>query len=279
MLINTTWYKKAYKFKFFAKSLIDKFMNLEDIQNLLTSANKFDVLIMTYPLSDVYLGFADHFNIPVILFVPTGSLSYVNYHTGNIDPYSYVPHVLLPFSDQMTFLQRVINTLVGLLGELINTFFIMPEARDLLKKYFPEAQSLDELYDRIALVLINSHYSTETPRPYTPNMIQIGGFAVDEFEPLPIDLQNYLDEAKGCAIYFSFGTNIKISIMSDDKVKIILNTLSKSKCKILWNIDVENIQGKPINVRTEIWLPQKSILGISLKQRNVNNRHILIVQI
>lgn len=265
--VNSTWYDKFGLFTKIIEQLGDKMMNLEDIKNLLSFDNKFDLLIMMYPLSDIYLGFADHFNIPVILFVPIGSNSFVNYHTGNINLYSYVPG-MLPFSDRMTFMERVLNTMTGIAVQFVHSFVVIPKARELVKKHFPKAQPLDELYDRIALALINSHYSTETPRPYTPNMIQIGGFAVEEAEPLPEELQKYLDNAKNCAIYMSFGSNIRMSYISSDKLNIILKTLSKSKCQILWKMEIDSLPEKSSNIKIEKWVPQKSVLGINIKILN-----------
>lgn len=45
---------------------------------------------------------------------------------------------------------------------------------------FPNAKmSFDAALSNVALVLLNSHFSINAPRPYVPNMIEIGGIQVN----------------------------------------------------------------------------------------------------
>lgn len=211
-------------------------------------------------MSEVLFPISDRFKAPIILFSPIGSTFFLNGLTGNIGPYSYVPNVFSPFSDKMHFYQRVKNTLLGLSMELLTQAVFKPQFKQIIEKYFPNSRPLDELQDNVALALVNSHFSTESPRPYTTNMIQIGGFHVDNIEPLPKDLQKYLDEANEGVVYFNFGTNINIATLPADKLQIILKCFSNLKQKVLWKYD-GNTEGIPKNVRSEKWLPQKGILG------------------
>ena len=105
--------------------------------------------------------------------------------TGNVLPYSYVPGAGIFITDEMSFKERVLMTLFNL---AINTLFI-PRRKtahyELLKRYFDNPPTIPELQENVALVLSNSHFSFETVRPYTPNIIPVGGFHVDEPKNLP----------------------------------------------------------------------------------------------
>lgn len=232
----------------------------EAIQNLIKSDSKFDVIIVFHPSGEMFFPLSHRFNAPIILFSALGGNNFLNKLTGNIGPYSYVPNPLSPFTENMTFYERVVNTLMGLGMEIITDFVLHPQYKALSKTHFPEAPPFEELCNNVALALVNSHFSTESPRPYVPNTIQIGGFHVEAAELLPNDLKKFLDEAKDGVIYFSFGTNIHMSVLAQDKMNIVIRSLSKIKQKVLWKFD-GNIEGLSKNIRIEKWLPQKSILG------------------
>lgn len=61
-----------------------------------------------------------------------------------------------------------------------------PRINEQMHKHFPTAPPLEQLlYNKTALILLNSHPSISEPRPHVPNMIEIGGFHVDEPKALP----------------------------------------------------------------------------------------------
>lgn len=232
----------------------------DSMQNLLNSESKFDVIIMFYPLSEPFFPLSHRFNAPIILFSPTGATDFLNKITGNISPYSYVPHILSPYTDNMSFFQRVLNSLIGISMDLLTNIILIPQYKTLSKQYFPDAPPLEELYNNVALAFVNGHFSTASPRPYTPNIIPIGGFHVESADPLPKDLQEYLNDAKDGVIYFGFGTNINMSDLPKDKLEMIVKCFSKLKQKVLWKFD-GHLEDAPKNIKFAKWLPQKSILG------------------
>lgn len=232
----------------------------EAFQGFLKSDSKFDVIILFHPFSETLFGLSHRFNAPIILFSPIGTTSFLNHVTGNISPYSYVPATGTTFTENMTFFQRVQNVLMGLGLEVLYNCLFYSQQQQLYEEYFPDAPPLEKMVDRVALALVNSHFSTESPKPYTPNMIQIGGFHVQNSDPLPEDLQKYLDDAKEGVVYFSFGSNIQPSKLEKEKLDAIIKSLSKIKQKVLWKFDAD-LPNKPKNVRLEKWLPQKGVLS------------------
>lgn len=74
-------------------------------------------------------------------------------------------------------------------------------------------------------------------------------------------MQKFLDESTHGAIFFSLGSNLKSSKLSEDKKKIILESLKElAPIRVLWKFEVE-LPGKPENVMIRKWLPQNDILG------------------
>lgn len=207
---------------------------------------------------DATMALGHHFDVPIVVFNQVGGCTVVDEFFGNRSPVAYVPNIFLPFSDDMNFFQRVLNTLVevytaGLLSTLRST------TNKAIRTYLPGTPSIEDIYKRIAIVLINSHVSVETPRPYLPAMIQIGGFHLQEPEPLPDDLKKSLDEAINGVVYFSFGTNIKVSDVP--RLDIFMESLGQLPMKVLLKFDKDHLDNKPDNVVIRSWFPQRGILS------------------
>lgn len=261
--VNQTWSHRIKKMYNMLPSFARTVLNQESMVNLLSNRhNKFDVIILCFPMSDGFFGLGHHFDAPIVLFSPVGTTMLHNDIAGNINPYSYVPLLKTTFTDKMTFMQRVLNTLLSLVVEVFNNAIIYPQQVAISKEHFPNAPPMEDLRENVALTLVNSHFTTETPRPYTPNLIQIGGFHMEESKPLPEELKTYLDKFQNGVVYFSLGSNIKTSTLPMDKINTILICLSKLKENVLWQVDDVNfLQNKPSNIITAQWLPQRSVLS------------------
>lgn len=137
-----------------------------------------------------------------------------------------------------------------------------------MEQLFPEAKnwpSLEEIRRNISLVLLNTHTTIGTPRPYAPNMIEVGGMQIrKEVIPLSSKIQTFLDEAKNGAIYVSLGSNVLITKLSNHQFNAIVNSFeSHPNIRILIKSDEHIIipSHKESNVLVEPWFNQQSILA------------------
>lgn len=91
--------------------------------------------------------------------------------------------------------------------------------------------------------------------------IEIGGFHVkNSTNPLPQDIEDFIESAEHGVVYFSLGGNLRPSKMSPEKKKHIISSLTKLKQKVIWKWDEELVvDEKRIMVRK--WLPQDDILA------------------
>ncbi|EFA11928.2 UDP-glucuronosyltransferase 2C1-like Protein [Tribolium castaneum] len=235
-------------------------LNHTEMAKLLKSGTKFDVIIIDWFMNGAILMYGKLFNAPIIPIASHGTTHLANYIVGNPAPPSYIPNAMLPFPPNMTFFQRMVNGLVTIAYNVVgHTNAKYHQA--LLEKYFENAPSLDELKDTVALVLSNGHYSFESPRPFVPNVIPVGGFHVQKARKLPTDLQKYMDEAKHGVVYFSLGSNMKSVLLPKEKQQQILKAFAKIPHKVLWKWEDDNLENKPDNVLIRKWFPQNDILG------------------
>lgn len=75
------------------------------------SSFNFDVIFVEVFFFDCLLGFAHHFKAPVIAMVSQFSLPWAYDIVGNPHSYSHSPSIFLPYGENMTFFERLRNTL------------------------------------------------------------------------------------------------------------------------------------------------------------------------
>nr|XP_022918225.1 UDP-glucuronosyltransferase 2C1-like [Onthophagus taurus] len=233
----------------------------KDVQNLIKSDEKFDLIIIEAFLNEAFYGFAHKFKAPVISLGTSDSSIWVNRLTANPSPSSFVASPMLPYSPEMNLFQRLNNLISEITGELVFNLFSKPQQNALMHKYFPNAPHLDDLVYNTSFVLLNSHPAQSAPVPLTPNMKQIGGFHINHDNKLPDDIKKFLDDSKEGVVYFALGSNLKSASLPKEKLEAILNGFKKWKKPVLWKFEDESLPGKPDNVKISKWLPQPAVLA------------------
>ncbi|KAJ8954689.1 hypothetical protein NQ318_011381 [Aromia moschata] len=233
----------------------------KNFQKMLNSNAHFDAIILEQFNNDALKVLAHHYKAPLILFSSLGANSWFNPLIGNPSPPSYIPEPLMPYTSDMTFWQRLENFVFAVLSELSRQLIFFPAQNRIMKEFFPDVPDLSILNYNTSLVFVNSHESTNQPVPRVPNMVDIGGYHINPPKELPKDLKEFMDNATEGVVYFSLGSNVQPSQMSDSMRRHILVALGKLKQKVLWKWDEDTIPGKPDNVRLSKWFPQQDILA------------------
>lgn len=245
----------------FGNAISDYVFNSEPVQGLLKSDERFDLVIVEDFLIPSLTAFSVRFNAPFIYVSAVGASVWNNNLFGNTAPASYIPHHLTSYTSRMNFLQRLYNLFLTVFDVSYKYTYFYAEQNKILHKYMPEAPQLEDIVHNATLILLNSHTSVTDPVPHLPNMIQIGGFHVDDSKQLPKDLKRFLDDAKEGVIYFSMGSNLRSADLHVDKRNAILKAFGKLEQKVLWKFE-GGISNLPSNVKIDKWLPQSAILGI-----------------
>jgi glucuronosyltransferase len=86
----------------------------------------------------------------------------------------------------MTFGQRLVNTVATEVFKLgLYMFAELPTDRMLKKHFGKDVPPLSELKKRTTLILVNSHFSLNNPRPTVPGFIEVGGIHIQSNGILP----------------------------------------------------------------------------------------------
>jgi len=118
---------------------------------------------------------------------------------------------MLPFNDHMSLYERLLNVAFLAYERLLLDYYYLPGQEQLYKEFFPgNKRCFYEMRRNASLVLINQHVSLSFPRPYSPNMIEVGGMHIDgKLSPLPEKIERFINESEHGSIYFSMGSNLK----------------------------------------------------------------------
>lgn len=240
----------------------NKTINHPKMKQFVDSKQKFDVLIMEHFFNDALLVYGQIFDCPVILFNSIGATSAISAIVGNPLPISYVQRGSMTgeLLSNPSLINRAKNVMFTLVDYFLRNFYLKTTFQKIINENYPNAEQLDELNNRVALVLLNSHTSITPAVPLVPNMIEIGGYFVDPPKKLPKDLQEYMDNATNGVIYFSLGSNAKSANMAPEKKQIFLNIFGRLKQKVIWKFE-EDLANKPSNVLIKTWCPQQDILA------------------
>lgn len=162
----------------------------------------------------------------------------------------------------MSFQERFFNTFNTITEKFFYEFYHIPNQRRLYKKYFPNAKySFDAVIKNSSLVFINQNPIVSSPRPFLPNMIDIGGVHVRQADPLKDKLQKFLDNAKDGVVLFSMGSIVQGTEWEDEQREAFVRAFSKLNQKVLWKYENDTLPNKPKNVKIMKWLPQRDILA------------------
>uniref|UniRef100_A0A0A1WXX1 UDP-glucuronosyltransferase 2A3 n=1 Tax=Zeugodacus cucurbitae TaxID=28588 RepID=A0A0A1WXX1_ZEUCU len=226
-------------------------------------ANSFDLLLFGFVMNEFQLGLAAHFQCPIVVLWVVRPVLQVNRFVGNPLEMAYVPNLSSHLQQPFNFLQRV-NNYVTAWMEFALMAYLDYRTQQLYDYNFPPDRypPFEDVRQNVSLIFTNHHFSQGPIRPNVPNLIEIGGIQIKEKpDPLPADIAKILDEAKEGAIYFSLGSNIQGSHLTEEKVKIMFNVISKLPYKVLWKWGPNDRPGQSENIIYRDWLPQDDILA------------------
>ncbi|CAG9860676.1 unnamed protein product [Phyllotreta striolata] len=253
------------------RAIFDVFMELFEeemqsagVQELLNKKDeKFDLFIVQIShYGNVFLPFANKYNTPVVGISSLGAFLHTHDVLGNPTHPVISPDILLGLSENMSFLERLNTFLYNISYRIYYYWVLLPEADKFSRKYFgDDIPYLGELDKNLSLVMLSANPLIHPPRPNVPNIININQLNVKEKKPLPKDIQEFLDSSPEGVIYFSLGSNVRSSSLSQELRKEIIGALAELPYKVIWKWEEDHLPNQPKNVMVRKWLPQQDILG------------------
>jgi hypothetical protein len=179
--------------KFFGKICADTY-DLPQVKAV--EKEKFDLIIMQPVFNECIAAWVAAFNTSLVLVSPGMAPPWISAHFGNPTPVSFIPNFMSGLlSDEMNFFQRVKNFVLDGMFSVMMGFVYQRTMDGIFKEKMPHTtlKSSDELFKNASLLLTNTHFSIGSPRPYLPDIIEVGGMHCRPAKPLPKVSFNFLD--------------------------------------------------------------------------------------
>ncbi|KAJ0055552.1 hypothetical protein NL108_005390 [Boleophthalmus pectinirostris] len=157
---------------------------------------KFD-LVLWDPMSACGDLVAKLLDLPIVTSLRFSFGAVVERHCGHAHlPPSYVPSSPLPYSDIMTFSERVTSFLTNLLSSAVSELFWMVTMNGCYSEVLGQSTTACETIGRTDMWLIRTYWDIESPRPLPPNFRYVGGLHCKPANPLPADLEEFVSSAE-----------------------------------------------------------------------------------
>ncbi|XP_026734656.1 UDP-glucuronosyltransferase 1-7C-like [Trichoplusia ni] len=233
------------------------------VKALFNSTEAFDLIIVEVFGSDCFLPLGKKYGAPVVGFLSSVPLPWVNEQLGNPEATAYVPSYMVGYGQRMTLWERFANTMAVIAAKLLYTYKSQIPSQVIADRLFGPGPKLESLAQNYSLVLSNSHFSINEVRPLVPALVEVGGLHLEDSPVLPRDMQKLLDAATEGVIYWSFGSMSRIETIPTDTLSKIFDVLSELPQTVLIKMDrrmlAQNIT-VPENVYTMDWIPQHATL-------------------
>ncbi|XP_033219242.1 UDP-glucuronosyltransferase 2B31-like [Belonocnema kinseyi] len=229
----------------------------------------YDLVIVEIFAAHCFFAFSRFLNVPMIGVTTAAIYDWANDPLGNPSNLAFSPGAFTSLPNKMNFWERLQNVIFVHIAKYQFNYYSGLQKKYVDEYFGPGYPSIYEMSTEFSLVFVNSHYSLNGIKPFTPGIVEVGGLHIeDKKEVLIPELKKWLDESKDGCIYVSFGSMVKIESFPKETLEIFYSTFKNiAPVRVLMKIakPEELLPGLPENVKTYHWLPQIQIL----KHKNV----------
>ncbi|XP_048258962.1 UDP-glucuronosyltransferase 1-2-like isoform X2 [Haliotis rufescens] len=214
--------------------------------------DKYDIVVVdSMPGNECLFAIAAYLGVPAVT-----TSSYISpTESGMPHQSNTLPHILSTYTNDMTFPERFMNTLVNFATPLLLRFVSPSIDFSVLDEKLRHVQPGD-LIRHSVLFIENSDYIIDYPKAVFPNFIQCGGLTARPANPLSSEMKKYMDAAEQGVVLVTFGSLIKG--FPPPLIEKLMAVFGRLKYQVLFKQDKEEIRG---NIKTMKWVPQNDILG------------------
>lgn len=134
---ETNYFVKAASYEILCTPSSEHGLNVTNVQKIIHSKDlHFDLVINEDMFHESWLMFAHKFHAPIITICTYGYSDFFDRAMGMLTPLSHVPHMLLPYDDNMSYLERVNNVVLSVFDWWFRTFVTLPKQNEIAQRYF-----------------------------------------------------------------------------------------------------------------------------------------------
>ncbi|KAM4544701.1 UDP-glucuronosyltransferase 1-2-like [Odontesthes bonariensis] len=238
------------------ESIVQMFENQNLVKRIIDS--HYD-LVLTDPAMGAGVVLAKFLKLPLVL-----NVRWITSGEGHFvlapSPLSYVPVPGSGLTDKMDFIQRVKNMLFYGIILFQEKIMLGPIYDAICAKYIEGGCDMVSLLQEADIWLFRSDFVFDFPRPTMPNVVYIGGFQCKPAQPLPADLEDFVQSAgEHGVIIMTLGT--LVNALPKEVAEEIASVFAKMPQKVIWRHKGERPSTLGNNTLIVDWMPQKDLLG------------------
>ncbi|XP_067339426.1 UDP-glucuronosyltransferase 2A2-like isoform X2 [Channa argus] len=245
----------------FGMQQCDSMLKNKDLMATLQDA-AFDVILLD-PMVMCGDLVADMLGLPLILSLRFSFGGVVERHCGHAPaPPSYVPASPLPYGDHMTFVERLINTLMYAVTSSVTEVVWKLTLDQFYSEVKGSPSSNCETLGKADIWLIRTFWDLETPRPSPPNFHYVGGLHCKPANSLPNDLEAIMQSSGDAGVVVvSFGS--MVTNLTMERADVLATAFGRIPQKVIWRYCGKTPQTLAANTKLYDWIPQNDLLGHS----------------
>lgn len=175
-------------------------------------------------------------------------------------PLSYIPQLFSHYSDNMNFFQRLNSIIYHGMLVYMRYYVSSPPYQAVCDHYFGPDVSIMSLIQEADIWLMRTDFVFEFPRPTMPNVVYIGGFQGRPSNPLPADLEEFVQSSgEHGVVVMTLGT--LLGDLGPELSDIIASAFANLQQKVVWRHTGKRPSTLGNNTMLVKWLPQNDILG------------------
>lgn len=216
-------------------------------------------LVLTDPALAPGVILAKYLKLPLVL-----NVRWITSGEGHFvlapSPLSYIPVPGSGLTDKMNFIQRIKNILFHGITLFQQKFLVGPVYDEMCDKYIEGGCDIISLLQEADIWLFRSDFVFEFPRPTMPNVVYIGGFQCKPAQPLPAELEEFVQSAgQHGVIIMTLGT--LVDALPKEIADEIAIVFAKMPQKVIWRHKGDRPSTLGNNTLMVDWMPQKDLLG------------------
>ncbi|XP_049762217.1 UDP-glucosyltransferase 2-like [Schistocerca cancellata] len=237
------------------------------IRSIRNGQKQFDLVIVHALTIDCFDPFAHLLGgVPLVAVSTNVMTPWCSDRVANPHNPAYVGTYFLPYETaNMGFYERFLNTVYHLFVKFVRHDALYADTEELHRRHLgAQLPPLWQSLSATSLVLLNTHWTTGGAVPLLPNVVEVGGLHIEQPQPLPQELEQFLSGSREGVVYVSFGSLIAFHTLPLDKMRAVLEALSGLEQRVLLRCDASQLPAGvrlPGNVRASRWLPQVDILA------------------
>ncbi|XP_047019648.1 UDP-glucosyltransferase 2-like [Helicoverpa zea] len=246
----------------FNLQLCEKVLYSNVFKEFIDAEGAYDVVLAEHFQTDCMMGIVHNYGAPSVGLMSCALVPWTPARVGADGNPAIFPSVMLPLTDEMTFLEKLENAFNLHLYTLWHTYMTRNEQSVVEARLGRKLPPLEEIAKNFSVMLVNTHYSLNGVRVLSPSVVEVGGIHLHNktVQPLPEDIERWVSESKHGVILFSFGSLIRSSSLPPKRLDALLKVFARLPQRVIWKWETEDIQGLPENVLVLRWLPQYDLL-------------------